>query len=62
MGIEVYGENIPKDHISHFIVDFIEENYKLLNIEEKEKTGKNPFPIVLYSNYWFIQKRTYRKC
>ncbi len=46
LGIEVDGENIPKDHISRFIVDLVEENYKILNIEENEKPGRNPFPIV----------------
>ena len=65
LGIEVYGENIPKDHISRFIVDFVEENYKILNIEEKEKPGRNPFPIVsmlkllIYSKIEHVESAKY---
>ena len=38
--------NIPKDHISRFVVDFIEEVYLMLNIKEpKKKKGRDSLPI-----------------
>ena len=38
------GYNIPFDHISRFVVDFIDERYELLGIPEVDnKSGRYPF-------------------
>ena len=37
LGIMTLDSNIPKDHISRFVVDFIEEVYPMLNINESKK-------------------------
>ena len=37
LGILTLDSNIPKDHISRFVVDFIEEVYLMLNIKEPKK-------------------------
>ena len=46
LGIVTLGSNIPKDHISRFVVGFIKEVYPMLNIEEpKNKKGGESLPI-----------------
>ena len=46
LGIVTLDSNIPKDHISRFVVDFIDEVYPMLNIKEpKKKKGREPLPI-----------------
>ena len=43
--IRTYDYNVPKDHISRFIVEFIEEIYPILGIEEnKKKKGRPSYP------------------
>ena len=37
LGIVTLDSNIPKDHISRFVVDFIKEVYLMLNIKEPKK-------------------------
>ena len=47
LGIVTLDSNIPKDHISRFVVDFIEEVFPMLNIEKpKKKKGRDSFPLV----------------
>lgn len=46
LGIITLDSNIPQDHISRFVVDFIEEIYPILNIKEsKKKKGRESLPI-----------------
>ena len=46
LGIVTLDSNIPKEHISRFVVDFIEEVYPMLNIKEsKKKKGRESLPI-----------------
>lgn len=46
LGIVTLDCNIPEDHISRFVVDFIDEFYPMLNIEEaKKKKGREFLPI-----------------
>lgn len=46
LGILTLDCNIPKDHISRFVVDFIDEAYPMLNIKEpKKKKGRESLPI-----------------
>lgn len=43
----MYDHNVPKDHISRFVVDFIENSFHKLEInEKKKKKGKKSFPLV----------------
>ena len=37
LGIKTYDYNVPKDHISRFVVEFIDEVYLILNIKESKK-------------------------
>ena len=37
LGIKTYDYNVPKDHISRFVVEFIEEVYQNLGIKENKK-------------------------
>ena len=37
LGIKTYDYNVPKDHISRFVVEFIEEVYQILGIRENKK-------------------------
>ena len=46
LGIVTLDSNIPKDHISRFVVDFIEEVYLMLNIKEPKKR-KDATPYLL---------------
>lgn len=44
LGIITLDMNIPKDHISRFVVDFIEEFYPSLNIKKpKKKKRRSPY-------------------
>jgi len=46
LGIKTYDYNVPKDHISRFVVKFIEENFQKLGIEEDDKkTGRPSYPL-----------------
>ena len=46
LGIVTLDCNIPEDHISRFVVDFIEEVYPMLNIKEpKKKKGCDSLPV-----------------
>ena len=40
LGIKTYDFNVPEDHISRFVVDFVEECYLILGIKEKKKNKK----------------------
>ena len=45
LGIRTYDYNVPKDHISRFVVDFIEDVYPILEIKEnKKKKGRPSYP------------------
>ena len=37
LGIKTLDWNVPKDHISRFVVDFIEDVFPLLEIDEPKK-------------------------
>ena len=46
MGILTLDSNISKNHISRFVVDFIDEIYPMLNIKEpKKKKGRDSLHI-----------------
>lgn len=46
LGIVTLDSNIPSDHISRFVVDFVEEVYDDLGIvEDDKKTGRASFPV-----------------
>ena len=46
LGIVTLDSNIPSDHISRFVVDFVEEVYDDLGIvEDAKKTGRASFPV-----------------
>lgn len=40
LGIRTYDHNVPGNHISRFVVDFIEKCYPILGIKEKKKNKK----------------------
>ena len=40
LGIKTYDFNVPEDHISRFVVDFVEECFPILGIKEKKKNKK----------------------
>ncbi len=42
LGIRTYDFNVPENHISRFVVDFIEEFYPILGIKENKKKGGRP--------------------
>ena len=42
LGIITHDFNVPEDHISRFVVDFIEENYHKLGISENTKKDCRP--------------------
>lgn len=45
LGIRTYDFNVLKNHISRFVVDFIEEVYPILGIKEnKKKCGRPSYP------------------
>ena len=46
LGIKTLDWNVPKDHISRFVVDFIEDVFPLLEIDEpKKKKRREPLPL-----------------
>lgn len=46
LGIKTLDWNVPKKHISRFVVEFIEEVFPMLNIKEsKKKKGRDALPI-----------------
>ena len=46
MGIRTLDYDVPGNHISRFVVDFIEEVFPILNIKEpKKKKGRDSLPI-----------------
>ena len=46
LGIKTLYWNIPENHISRFVVEFVEEVFPLLNIKEpKKKKGRESLPI-----------------
>ena len=46
LGIKTLDWNIPKDHISRFVVDFIGDVFPLLEIDEpRKKKGRDSLPI-----------------
>ncbi|MEE3489838.1 MAG: transposase [Methanobrevibacter sp.] len=46
LGIKTIDWNVPKDHISRFVVEFIDEVFPLLEIKEpKKKKGRDSLPI-----------------
>ena len=46
LGIRTHDFNVPKDYISRFVVDFIEECYSILGIKEnKKKWDMSSYPI-----------------
>ncbi len=47
LGIKMLDCNVPENHISRFVVDFIEEVFPMLNIEKpKKKKWRDSFPLV----------------
>ena len=66
LSIVTLDNNIPEDHISRFVVDFIEEVYPSLNIKEpKNKKGRGTFPIdsmlklLVYSKIEHVESAKY---
>ncbi|WP_407382103.1 transposase [Methanobrevibacter sp.] len=46
LGIRTLDWNVLKDHISRFVVDFIEDVFSLLEIDEpKKKKGRESLPV-----------------
>ena len=46
LGIKTLDWNVPKDHISRFVVDFIEDVFPILEIDEpKKKKRREPLPL-----------------
>ena len=46
LGIKTLDWNVPANHISRFVVEFIEEVFPLLNIKEpKKKKGRDSLPV-----------------
>ena len=47
LGIKTLDWNIPKDHISRFVVDFIEDVFPLLEIDEPKKKMTALYLLIL---------------
>lgn len=46
LGIKTLDWNVPANHISRFVVEFVEEVFPLLNIKEpKKKKGRGSLPV-----------------
>ena len=46
MSINTLDWNVPENHISRFVVEFVEEVFPLLNIKEaKKKKGRDSLPV-----------------
>ena len=57
LGIKTLDWNVPKDHISRFVVDFIEDVFSLLEIDEpKKKKGRESLPVDSMLNCLFMLK------
>lgn len=47
LGVTTLDYNVPKDYISYFVIEFIEEVFPILEIKEpKKKKGKDPHSVV----------------
>ena len=47
LGIKTYDFNVPDNHISRFVVDFVEECYPILGIKEKKKNKKKVVDLLI---------------
>lgn len=57
LGVTTLNYNVPKDYILHFVVEFIEEVFPILEIKEpKKKKEKDSNLIILCLNYLFMLK------
>lgn len=46
LGIKTLDWNVPANHVSRFVVEFVEEVFPLLNIKEpKKKKGRDSLPV-----------------
>ena len=46
LGINTLDWNVPENHISRFVVEFVEEVFPLLNIKEpNKKKGRDSLPV-----------------
>ena len=62
LGIKTHNYNVPKNHISRFILRFTEEVYQNLGIKEKKKKRSRPsYPICSTLNCLFMLKLTILK-
>ena len=48
LGIRTHDFNVPENHISRFVVDFIEECYPILGIKENKKKGDNSSHLSMF--------------
>ena len=58
MGIRCNDFNVPKDHISRFIVEFVDFYYPTLGVGEKAKNGFPPkymFRLLIYAKMEHIE-------
>ena len=46
--IKTYDYNVPTNHISRFVVEFIEEVYPILGIKENKKKKRKTFLSTLF--------------
>lgn len=44
LGIKTLDWNVPANHISRFVVEFVEEVFPLLNIKEPKKKERKRLP------------------
>lgn len=57
LGINTLDWNVPENHISHFVVEFVEEVFPLLNIKEpNKKKGRDSLPMDSMLNCLFMLK------
>ena len=52
LGIRTYDFNVPEEHFSRFVVDFIEECYPILGIKENKKAKKKRWQTCLSSLFY----------
>ena len=67
LGIRTYDFNVPQDHISRFVADFVEECYPILGIKEKKKKQEKRRQTILSPMFnvkttYLCKNRPYRKC
>lgn len=48
LGIRAHDFNVPENHLSRFVVDFIEKCYPILGIKEKKKKRWKTFLSSLF--------------